>query len=135
MRNALRDRRAEQNWQIFKDAFHRAQEPSIPRCKKSGNEGKGRTWLSRDPLVKLEGKKEMRRQWKQGRVSWEEYRHASLLCRDSVRKAKAQLKLNLAGGAKNNKKGFYRYVSQKRKVKESVPSMPCHPQDWQTVNK
>jgi len=43
------------------------------------------------------------------------------LCRDGVRKAKAQLELNLARDAKNNKKGFYRYVSQKRKIKESVP--------------
>ena len=36
------------------------------------------------------------------------------MCRDGVRKAKAQLELNLARDAKN-KKGFYRYVSQKRK--------------------
>jgi len=31
---ALRDEGAEQSWQIFKDAFHRAQELSVPRCKK-----------------------------------------------------------------------------------------------------
>jgi len=31
-----------------------------------------------------------------------------------------RLELNLARDAKNNKKGFYRYVSQKRQVKESV---------------
>jgi len=43
------------------------------------------------------------------------------LCRNGVRKAKAQLELNLARDAKNNKKGFYRYFSQKRKIKESVP--------------
>jgi len=43
------------------------------------------------------------------------------LCRDEVRKAKAQLELNLARDAKNNNKGCYRYVSQKRKVKESIP--------------
>ena len=43
------------------------------------------------------------------------------MCRDRVRKAKLQLELNWARNAKNNKKGFYRYVSQKRKVKESVP--------------
>ena len=42
------------------------------------------------------------------------------MCRDGVRRAKAQLELNLARDAENNKKGFYRYVSQKRKVKESV---------------
>ena len=43
---ALRDKGAEQSWQIFKDAFHRAQELSIPRCKKSGKEGKRLAWLS-----------------------------------------------------------------------------------------
>ena len=37
---ALRDKRAERSWQIFKDTFHRAQELSIPRCKKLGKEGK-----------------------------------------------------------------------------------------------
>ncbi|PKU32216.1 rna-directed dna polymerase from mobile element jockey-like [Limosa lapponica baueri] len=70
-------------------------------------------------MVKLKGKKELHRQWKQGRVSWEEYRDAAWLCRDGVRKAKAWLELHLARDTKN-KKGFYRYVSQKRKVKESV---------------
>jgi len=54
-------------------------------------------------------------------VSWEEYRDAAWLCRDGVRRAKAQLELNSARNAKNNKKGFYSYVSQKRKLKESVP--------------
>ncbi|KAK4815748.1 hypothetical protein QYF61_006786 [Mycteria americana] len=50
---------------------------------------------------------------------------------DGVRKAKAQLELNFARDAKNNKKGFYRYVSQTKKVKESIP-LPDE-QDWQTV--
>ena len=36
----LRDKGAEQSWQVFKDAFHRAQELSNPRCKKSEKEGK-----------------------------------------------------------------------------------------------
>jgi len=36
----LSNRGAEQSWQILKDAFHRAQELSVPRCKKSGKEGK-----------------------------------------------------------------------------------------------
>jgi len=33
---ALGDKGAEQSWQMFKDTFHRAQELSIPKCKKSG---------------------------------------------------------------------------------------------------
>jgi len=62
----------------------------------------------------------MHKQLKQGQASWEEYRGATLLCREGVRRAKARLDLNLARSAKNNKQGFYRYVNQKRKVKESV---------------
>jgi len=109
-----RNKGAEQSWQIFKDAFHRVQELLVPRCKKSEKEGKRSAWLSGDLLVKLKGKKEMHRQWKQGQVSWEEYKDAAWLCRGGVRK-------NLARDGKNNKKGFYRYVNQKRKVKECVP--------------
>ena len=40
--------------------------------------------------------------------------------KDWVRKAKAHLDLKLARDTKNNK-GLYRCISQKRKVKESVP--------------
>jgi len=43
---ALRDKGAEQSWQIFKDIFHRTQELSIPKCKKSGKQGKRLEWLS-----------------------------------------------------------------------------------------
>jgi len=46
---------------------------------------------------------------------------AAQLHRDGFRRPKARLELNLARDAKKNKKGFYRYVSQKRKDKESVP--------------
>jgi len=42
----LRGRGAEQSWQIFEDTFQRAQELSVPRCKKSGKEGKRLAWLS-----------------------------------------------------------------------------------------
>ena len=33
------------------------------------------------------------------------------------------MELNLTGDTRNNKKGFYRYVNQKRKVKESIPTL------------
>ncbi|KFQ31696.1 hypothetical protein N332_00599, partial [Mesitornis unicolor] len=118
---ALIDKGAEQCWRIFKEAFHRAQELLIPKCKKSGKEGKRPAWLNQDLLAKLKGKIELHRQWKQGQVSWEEYRDVAWVCRDEVKKAKAQLKLNLARDAMKNKEGFYRYVNQKRKVKECVP--------------
>ncbi|PKU34574.1 rna-directed dna polymerase from mobile element jockey-like [Limosa lapponica baueri] len=118
----LRDKGAEQSWQIFKDAFHRVQELSIPRCKKSGKEDKRLAWLSQDLRVKLKGKKEKDRKQKQT-VSWEEYRYTAWLCRNWVRNAKAQLELNLARDSKSKKKGSYRYVNQKRKLKESIPPL------------
>jgi len=45
-KTVLRDRGAEERWQIFKDALHRVQELSVPRCKKSRKEGKRPAWLS-----------------------------------------------------------------------------------------
>ncbi|KAK4829028.1 hypothetical protein QYF61_001803 [Mycteria americana] len=39
---------------------------------------------------------------------------------DEVRKAKAQMELNLARDNKDNKKGFYKYVGDKRKTRENV---------------
>ena len=56
---------ARQIWQIFKEAFFRAQELSIPRYRKSGKEGKRLAWLNWDPLVKLKSKNRMHRRWKQ----------------------------------------------------------------------
>jgi len=98
--SVLRDKGAEQKWQIFKEAFLRAQQLSILRCRKSGKESKGPAWLKHYPLVKLESKKKMHRQWKQGQVTWEDYRDTAMLCRHGVRKAKAQLELDLAKGCK-----------------------------------
>ena len=59
---ALRDKGAEQSWQLFKDIFLKAQELSIPICKKSGKNGRIPAWLSKDLLVKLKCKKEKHRQ-------------------------------------------------------------------------
>ncbi len=53
----------EQSWQIFKEAFsRRAQELSIPRCWKSGKEGKRPAWLNWDLHIKLESRKKICRQ-------------------------------------------------------------------------
>ncbi|KFQ36182.1 hypothetical protein N331_00749, partial [Merops nubicus] len=119
----LRDKEAEQSWQIFKHAYHRAQELLIPSCRKSGREGKRPAWLSQDLLVRVKDKMRLQKQWKQGQVSWEEYSDTTRLCRNEVRKAKVQLELNVARDVKENRKGFYRYINQKRKVKEGIPSL------------
>ena len=63
----------------------------------------------------------MHRRWKQGCVSWEEYRAVVRVCRDRITKAKEQMELNLPRDVKDNKKGFYRYIGRRRQAKESVP--------------
>ncbi|GAB0203562.1 mitochondrial enolase superfamily member 1 [Grus japonensis] len=65
-------------------------------------------------------KKEACRGWKQGQVAWEEYRETVRAARDQVRKAKALIEISLAREVKDNKKSFYRYVSDKRKRRENV---------------
>ncbi|GAB0205741.1 mitochondrial enolase superfamily member 1 [Grus japonensis] len=60
------------------------------------------------------------RGWKQGQVAWEEYRETVRAARDQVRKAKALTEISLARDAKDNKKSFYRYVSEKRRTRENV---------------
>jgi len=42
-----------------------------------------------DLLVKLREKKGIYMRWKQGGVTWEEYRDAVQICRDRIGKAKA----------------------------------------------
>ena len=56
--------------------------------------------MTQDLVVKLKSKKEMHRQWKQGQVSWEEYRDAAWLCRDGVRKGQGTAGAELGKGYK-----------------------------------
>lgn len=90
-KTALRDKRAEESWQTFKDIFLITQELAIYLCKKSGKEGRRPTWMSKDLLVKLKHKIEMHKQWKQGYTSWKEYVGTSWVCRHEIMKAKEQI--------------------------------------------
>lgn len=53
-------------------------------------------------------------------MTQEEYRATVRACRDSIRKAKADLEFNLVRDVRGNKKGFYRYINSKRKVRGYV---------------
>jgi len=116
----LREKVVEQSWLLFKDALLRVQKLSIHQNKKSEKGGRKPAWLNEYLLVKLKEKKGMYKQWKQGWVTWEEYRNAVWTCEDGIRKAMAHMKLNLVRYVKNNKKGFHRYIVQKRQAKERV---------------
>ncbi|GAB0205305.1 mitochondrial enolase superfamily member 1 [Grus japonensis] len=76
--------------------------------------------MNKELLGKVKQKKEAYRGWKQGQVAWEEYRETVRAARDQVRKAKALIEISLARDVKDNKKSFYRYVSEKRRTRENV---------------
>ena len=61
-------------------------------------------WLCKDPHLKLSEKREMYRKWKQGCVAWEEYKDVVCMGRCKIRKAKAQMELNLVRDVKDNKR-------------------------------
>jgi len=58
--------------------------------------------------------------WKKGHVTQEEYKGLVRSCREEIRKAKAQLELRLATVVRDNKKCFYKYISNKKRAKEKL---------------
>ncbi|GAB0176516.1 mitochondrial enolase superfamily member 1 [Grus japonensis] len=117
---ALEGRGVQESWLIFKGHLLQAQERCIPTKRKSGKNTKRSPWMNKELLGKFEQKKEANRGWKQGQVAWEKYRETVRAARDQVRKAKALTEISLARDVKDNKKSFYRYVSEKRRTRENV---------------
>ncbi|GAB0182166.1 hypothetical protein GRJ2_000681900 [Grus japonensis] len=117
---ALEGRGAQDSWLIFKDHLLQAQERCIPTKRKSSKNTKRPLWVNKELLDKVKQKKEACRGWKQGQVAWEEYRETVRAAREQVRKAKALIEISLARDVKDNKKSFYRYVSDKRRMRENV---------------
>ncbi|GAB0210101.1 mitochondrial enolase superfamily member 1 [Grus japonensis] len=118
---ALEGRGAQDSWLIFKGHLLQAQERCIPTKRKSSKTTKRPPWMNKDaPGQSQTQKKEAYRGWKQGQVAWEEYREPVRAARDQVRKAKALTEISLARDVKDNKKSFYRYVSDKRRTRENV---------------
>ncbi|KFV20917.1 hypothetical protein N340_02423, partial [Tauraco erythrolophus] len=111
---ALKGREAQESQLILKDHLLQAQERCIPTKRKSGRNTRRPAWMNKELLDQLGNKKKAHRGWKQGQITWEEYRVIVRANRAQVRKAKAVIELNLARDIKGNKKNFYRYVSDKR---------------------
>jgi len=76
--------------------------------------------MSKELLVEIRWKRKVHGLWKEGQATWEEYRDVIKAFRDATRKAKAHLELNLARDVKDNKKGFFNYISSKRKTRDNV---------------
>jgi len=117
---ALEGRGVRECWSLFKHHFLHAQEWCIPLRKKSTKGGKRPAWMNKELLVELRWKRKAHGMWKEGQATWEEYRNVVRACRDATRKAKAHLELKLARNVRNNKKGFFNYISSKQKTRDNV---------------
>jgi len=76
--------------------------------------------MNKELLVELRWKRKVQGMWKEGQATWEEYRNIVRACRDATRKVKAHLELNLARDVRNNKKGFFKYISSKQKARDNM---------------
>ncbi|CAM4689446.1 unnamed protein product [Lepidochelys kempii] len=89
-------------------------------CRKNSKYGRRPAWLNGEILADLKHKKEAYKKWKVGHMTRGKYKNIARACRNEIRRAKSQLELQLARDVKSNKKGFFRYVGNKKKAKESV---------------
>ncbi|CAM5078437.1 unnamed protein product [Natator depressus] len=116
----MRGKGVQESWLYFKESLWRLQGQTIPMCRKNSKYGRQPAWLNGEILADLKYKKEAYKKRKLGQMTREEYKNFAQACRSEIREAKSHLELQLARDVKSNKKGFFRYVSNKKKVKESV---------------
>jgi len=74
----------------------------------------------RELLLGLREKRRVYHLWKKGLAIEEDYRGLVVLCREEIKKAKAQLELRLATAVRDNKKCFYIYIKNKKRGKENL---------------
>jgi len=117
---ALEGRGVQESWSLFRHHFLRAQDQCIPLGEKSSKVGRRPAWMSKELLVELRQKRKVYRMRKDGQATWEEYRNAVRAFREAMRNAKAHLELDLARDVKDNRKGFFKYISSKRMTRENV---------------
>ncbi|CAM5145543.1 unnamed protein product [Natator depressus] len=118
--NNMRGKGVQEGWLYFKESLLRLQGQTILMCRKNSKYGRRPAWLNSEILAALKYKKEAYKKWKIGQMTRDEYKNIARACRSKIRKAKSHLELQLARDVKSNKKGFFRYVSNKKKVKKSV---------------
>ncbi|KAK4832377.1 hypothetical protein QYF61_022232 [Mycteria americana] len=85
--------------EVFKgrlDEVLRDMEQVNPMCQKTSWQGRRPAWLNRELWLELREKKRVDDLWKKGQATQENYKDVMRLCTEKIRRAKAQLELNLA---------------------------------------
>ena len=68
--------------------------------------------MNRELFLRLQEKKRIYLLWKKGRATWKEYKELVKMCREKIKKAKAQLELNLAAGGKKEQETLLQVYQQ-----------------------
>ncbi|KAK4826062.1 hypothetical protein QYF61_005021 [Mycteria americana] len=92
----LKSKGVQGGWAFFKKEILKAQEQAVPMCHKTNQQGRRLAWPNRELLLGLRKKRRVYHFWKKGQATQKEYRDLVKSCREKIRKAKAQLELNLA---------------------------------------
>ena len=120
----LKGKGVEEGWTFFKNVVLKVQEQAISMCRKMSWQGRRLTWLNRELFLELRKKKRVYDLWKKEQATQEDYKEVMRLRRENIRRAKAQLELNVANAIKDDKKYFYKYIRNKRRAKENLhPSL------------
>ncbi|KAK4832941.1 hypothetical protein QYF61_026584 [Mycteria americana] len=90
------------------------------RGRETSWQGRRLAWLNRELWLELRKKRRVYNLWKKGQATQEDYKDVVRLCREKIRRARAQIELNLATAVKDNKKYFYNYISNKRRAKDNL---------------
>ena len=61
--------------------------------------------------------------WKQGHVTWKDYKDTVCLCREKISAAKGRSELKLASTVADNKKLIFKCSNNKRKTRENFGSL------------
>ncbi|KAK4828821.1 hypothetical protein QYF61_000878 [Mycteria americana] len=117
---ALMGKGVQEGWTFFKEEVLKAQEWAVPRCRKTSRWGRRPAWLTRELWLELRRKRRVYDLWKKGQATQEDYKGVARLRGEKMRRAKAELELNLAAAVKDNKKHFFKYISSKRRAKENL---------------
>ncbi|KAK4811155.1 hypothetical protein QYF61_019786 [Mycteria americana] len=117
---ALKGKGVQEGWTFFKEEVLKAQEQAVPRCRKTSRRGRRLAWLTRELWLELRKKRRVYNLWKKGQATQEDYKGVARLCREKIRRAKAELELSLAAAVKDNKKHFLKYISSQRRAKENL---------------
>jgi len=106
--SVLESKGVQGGWLLFKKEVLKVQEQAVPLSHKMSRHGRRLAWMNRELFLRLREKKRIYVLWKKEWATQKEYKEVVKMCREKIRKAKAQLELNLATGVKRNKKLFYK---------------------------